>query len=347
MVYTPVKGYWKANASESVPDMASLASAGFPTSGDPRKGTQPTIVGPAWYYLMDQLRLSLIAAAGQEVTTPPDPGQFLDALRTWKWALDGKMPGKVLEAAAIATSLLANNAVTAEKIANGAVETAKIKDAAVTLAKMAANSVDNSKIKDATIAFAKFASTAIATSAQAADKSNAETIVTPARMHEVINSYLMPAGTIVSYAGASVPTGWLLCNGANVSRTTYADLFNAIGTRWGAGNGSTTFALPDSDGRVLQGATDVSKVGQYLEAGLPNIIGAFSVYTACDPAPGGYNYPTVSGAFSVKPINQTGESYKKSDYRPEYTFSASDSNHMYSSGTVQMPSCQILIIIKI
>ena len=228
MAYTPVKGYWKANASESVPDMSSLASAGFPTSGDPRKGTQPTIVGPAWYYLMDQLRLSLIAAAGQEVTTPPDPGQFLDALRTWKWALDGKMPGKVLEAAAIATSLLANNAVTAEKIANGAVETAKINDAAVTLAKMAANSVDNSKIKDATIAFAKFASAAIATSAQAADKSNAETIVTPARMHEVINSYLMPAGTIVSYAGASVPTGWLLCNGANVSRTTYENLMDVF-----------------------------------------------------------------------------------------------------------------------
>ena len=79
----------------------------------------------------------------------------------------------------------------------------------------------------------------------------------------------------------------------------------------------------------------------------PNIIGAFSVYTACDPRPGGYNYPTVSGAFSVKPIEQAGESYSKSPYRPEYTFSASDSNHMYSSGTVQMPSCQILIIIKI
>ena len=265
MTYTPVKGFWKANASESVPDLASLVSAGFPTSGDPRKGTQPTIVGPAWYYLMDQLRLSLIAAAGQEVTTPPDPGQFLGAMRTWKWALDGKMPGKVLEAAAIVTSLLANNAVTAEKIANGAVETEKIKDAAVTLAKMAANSVDNSKIKDTTIAFAKFASAAIATSAQAADKSNAKTIVTPARMHEVINSYLMPAGTIVSYAGASVPSGWLLCNGANVSRTTYASLFRAIGTRWGAGDGSTTFALPDSDGRVLQGATDVSKVGKYLD----------------------------------------------------------------------------------
>ena len=348
MTYTPVKGYWKANASESVPDMASLASAGFPTSGDPRKGTQPTIVGPAWYYLMDQLRLSLIAAAGQEVTTPPDPGQFLDALRTWKWALDGKMPGKVLEAAAIATSLLANNAVTAEKIANGAVETEKIKDAAVTLAKMAANSVDNSKIKDATIAFAKFASTAIATSAQAADRSNAKTIITPARMHEVINSYLMPAGTIVSYAGASVPTGWLLCNGANVSRTTYANLFNAIGTRWGAGNGSTTFTLPDSDGRVLQGATDASKVGRYLEAGLPNITGYVS--TRVFDSATGTIFLTTEGAFSHKITSSSSRArfaMGTGGGDDNFYFNATNSNSLYSSNSVQINAIQTLIIIKV
>ena len=344
MAYTPVKGYWKANASESVPDMSSLASAGFPTSGDPRKGTQPTIVGPAWYYLMDQLRLSLIAAAGKEVTTPPDPGQFLDALRTWKWALDGKMPGKVLEAAAIATSLLANNAVTAGKIANGAVETEKIKDAAVTLAKMAANSVDNSKIKDATIAFAKFAAAAVATSAQAADKSNAETIVTPARMHEVINLYLMPAGTIVSYAGASVPSGWLLCNGANVSRTTYANLFNAIGTRWGAGDGSTTFALPDSDGRVLQGATDVSKVGRYLEAGLPNITGEFASAEIYTDSP---NFSST-GAFKVSANRANGSIRSGSAaYFLKTDFLSSRSSSLYSGTKMQYPAIQTLMIIKV
>ena len=344
MTYTPVKGFWKANASESVPDMSSLASAGFPTSGDPRKGTQPTIVGPAWYYLMDQLRLSLIAAAGQEVTTPPDPGQFLDALRTWKWALDGKMPGKVLEAAAIATSLLANNAVTAEKIANGAVETAKIKDAAVTLAKMAANSVDNSKIKDATIVFAKFAAAAIATTAQAADKSNDETIVTPARMHEVINSYLMPAGTIVSYAGASVPTGWLLCNGANVSRTTYANLFNAIGTRWGAGNGSTTFTLPDSDGRVLQGATDASKVGQYLEAGLPNITGKFA---SSDIYPDNGN-ATLAFKTTSERVRGNVQSGASDNVFLLTAFSASWSEGAYGRAATNQPKAlQTLIIIKV
>jgi microcystin-dependent protein len=54
-----------------------------------------------------------------------------------------------------------------------------------------------------------------------------------------------PAGSIVMYGAASAPTGWLLCDGTAVSRTTYADLFAIIGTTFGVGNGTTTFNLPD------------------------------------------------------------------------------------------------------
>lgn len=54
-----------------------------------------------------------------------------------------------------------------------------------------------------------------------------------------------PAGAVVMYAGASVPSGWLLCNGQAVSRTTYAALFSAIGTAYGTGDGSTTFNVPN------------------------------------------------------------------------------------------------------
>lgn len=59
-----------------------------------------------------------------------------------------------------------------------------------------------------------------------------------------------PAGALMMYGGASAPSGWLLCNGQAVSRTTYADLFAAIGTTYGVGNGSTTFNLPDLRGRT-------------------------------------------------------------------------------------------------
>jgi microcystin-dependent protein len=54
-----------------------------------------------------------------------------------------------------------------------------------------------------------------------------------------------PVGSMTMYAGASAPTGWLLCDGSAVSRTTYSGLYTAISTTWGIGNGSTTFNLPD------------------------------------------------------------------------------------------------------
>lgn len=58
-------------------------------------------------------------------------------------------------------------------------------------------------------------------------------------------SALCPVGILAPYAGASAPSGWLLCDGQAISRATYADLFTAIGTTYGVGNGSTTFNVPD------------------------------------------------------------------------------------------------------
>ena len=62
------------------------------------------------------------------------------------------------------------------------------------------------------------------------------------------------AGTVVMTARATAPTGWLLCQGQNVSRTTYAALFAAIGTTYGVGDGTTTFGLPDLQARFPVGA---------------------------------------------------------------------------------------------
>ncbi len=84
-------------------------------------------------------------------------------------------------------------------------------------------------------------------------------------------------GTIDAYAGASAPTGYLLCDGSAVSRTTYADLFAAIGTTYGAGNGTTTFNLPDLRGRFplgvsgshALGSTGGSETKTLIEANLP------------------------------------------------------------------------------
>lgn len=74
----------------------------------------------------------------------------------------------------------------------------------------------------------------------------------------------LPSGMIVSYGGSSVPQGWLLCNGEAVSRTTYKNLFSAIGTLYGGGDGSSTFNLPDLRESVPVGAgTRVSGVSMH------------------------------------------------------------------------------------
>jgi microcystin-dependent protein len=61
---------------------------------------------------------------------------------------------------------------------------------------------------------------------------------------------LCPTGTVQSFAGSVAPNGWLLCNGQTISRTTYISLFTVIGTTFGAGDGVTTFILPDMRGRI-------------------------------------------------------------------------------------------------
>ena len=65
-----------------------------------------------------------------------------------------------------------------------------------------------------------------------------------------------PTGSVTYYASSTIPTGWLRANGAEVSRTTYADLYAVIGETYGAGDGSTTFELPDLRGEFVRGFDD-------------------------------------------------------------------------------------------
>tara|TARA_Y100000004_G_C8921768_1_gene415743 strand:- start:731 stop:1483 length:753 start_codon:yes stop_codon:yes gene_type:complete len=71
----------------------------------------------------------------------------------------------------------------------------------------------------------------------------------------VANTATLPSfvGMVASFAMTAPPTGWLACDGSAVSRTTYSDLFAAIGSTWGSGNGSSTFNVPDLRGAFLRG----------------------------------------------------------------------------------------------
>lgn len=153
----------------------------------------------------------------------------------------------------------------------------------------------------------------------------------------------VPTGSIIPFMGqGGVPEGYLLCNGATVSRTTYAALFAAIGTKFGSGNGSSTFTLPNLNGRYLQGTT--STPGSAISAGLPNITGT------CGYNEGGGVLSSdgtfYSGAFS------TGSSCSRTlggwNHKGYYlSISASRSNSLYgSASTVQPKSYGTQYLIK-
>lgn len=152
-------------------------------------------------------------------------------------------------------------------------------------------------------------------------------------------SALIPPGTIIHYAGRTVPSGWLICNGANVSRTDYAALFAAIGTIYGAGNGSTTFGLPNLGGRFLEGTTYTGSVGTYHSAGLPNITGSFTSH-------GNTGSMVTTGPFTNGGPRIHSNSGGAEDGRTVYMDANRCSSLYGTTGTVQPPSMAALPLIK-
>lgn len=82
----------------------------------------------------------------------------------------------------------------------------------------------------------------------------ADANVTTAKLAAVTQDALLPAGAVMPFAMNSAPAGWLAADGTAVSRATYATLFAAVGTTYGAGDGSTTFALPNLQGIFVRGS---------------------------------------------------------------------------------------------
>ncbi|MBR6847482.1 MAG: tail fiber protein [Bacteroidales bacterium] len=130
------------------------------------------------------------------------------------------------------------------------------------------------------------------------------------------NAFAIPAGVIVPFGGEEVPFGWMLCDGAEVSRTEYANLYNAIGVCWGIGDGATTFNLPDMRGVFLRGVSGASgndedaedrlvlndnggntgnNVGSYQGDAIRNITGSMSPVRGFQTNP---SVRTTSGAFN-------------------------------------------------
>ena len=149
-----------------------------------------------------------------------------------------------------------------------------------------------------------------------------------------------PTGVVQAFAGSTTPQGWLLCDGSAVSRTNYAALYAVIGTTYGAGNGSTTFNLPNLVDKFVEGS---ATAGTVKSAGLPNITGSFN--TRCPwigaAASGAFAPDSTGGKASIQQAGNETANYNA------LSFSANKSNSIYGkSTTVQPPALTMRYIIK-
>lgn len=143
-------------------------------------------------------------------------------------------------------------------------------------------------------------------------------------------------GAVASFSGNNtLPEGWLLCDGAAVSRETYAALFNVIGTTYGSGNGSTTFNLPNLVDKFVEGS---ATSGTVKTAGLPNITGEFgrsrfyTTYSTYEVSKGVFAGDTVQSNYPQASGQQSSASAPT-----KITFDASRSSSVYGNSTTVQP----------
>ena len=343
---TDLTDYYQADATQDMPDYTALTSTGFCQDGDPVAGKRATLMGAAWFNLLAAMRVSVIKAAGLTPSKTPDPLQFLTALQSMAWMQDKKISTAMLADALVTAAKLASNAVETAKIKDKAVTTAKLADSAVTATQLANDAVTVAKILAGTITFDRLASAAIATQEQAIAGTANDVLMTPQRVAQAIDELLppsIPTGALMFFHATTPPEGWLLCNGQGVSRTTYANLFAVIGTKYGAGDGSTTFNLPNLHHRFLEGTTTTSEVGSSVQAGLPNITGHLTFRTGVDVN------GDFGGVFSYgRGVSSQAVGLAPNDRSVVANFSASGSHNAFGrSSSVQPPSLRLLPCVKI
>lgn len=103
----------------------------------------------------------------------------------------------------------------------------------------------------------------------------------------------LPVGAIQPYGGATAPIGWLSCDGSAVSRATYHSLFSVIGTAFGAGDGSTTFNLPDGRDRAFFGAGSTLTLGATGGAASVNLAHTHDQGTLANSTAGAHTHDTT------------------------------------------------------
>lgn len=166
---------------------------------------------------------------------------------------------------------------------------------------------------------------------------------------KVFSKKTVPIGVVVHYMGDTIPEGYLLCNGASLSRTEYPELFAVLGTKCGAAD-TAHFNIPDTHHRFLEGTTVLSEIGKYIAEGVPNILGTFRLRTATLGDGSISKIGWASGAITDNDA-ETGTSSAISTVPVTATqlfnFSANRSNQVFgASGTVQPSAMRALVLIR-
>lgn len=140
-----------------------------------------------------------------------------------------------------------------------------------------------------------------------------------------------PAGAVLGFARLSAPPGWIIADGAAVSRTTYASLFAAIGTTFGAGDGVDTFNLPQANGVFIRGAD----LGRGLDEG--RVVGSYQEdqtrshsHAGSTAAAGGHSHTGTTGPAPLPVLS--GQVLGSSEYTGVYGVSAGET-HTHSLTT--------------
>ena len=131
-----------------------------------------------------------------------------------------------------------------------------------------------------------------------------------------------PIGSLAPYAGTVPPEGWLICDGSEISRTTYARLFSVIGTTYGAGDGNSSFDIPDLSGR-LPIYNGTATIGSTTNGKAPNIKGKTGIFMRA---------MNFSGCFIDDGTYGTGYNIGAQSYsgsKSGLVFNASSSNSVY------------------
>ena len=155
---------------------------------------------------------------------------------------------------------------------------------------------------------------------------------------KVFSKKTVPIGVVVHYMGDTIPEGYLLCNGASLSRTEYPELFAVLGTKCGAAD-TAHFNIPDTHHRFLEGTTVLSEIGKYIAEGLPNMIGNFDGYL---------DFITAEGACSTRNYSNTIPVLDRGvQGNHGIEINAAKSNAIFgSSETVQPQSVRALALIR-